>query len=129
LLWTIKFSRASDNIGFRFRSCNGALAIQQTGSNFNGSYTQAERCPPSAGLLTNGIVRPDRTVTFSLAGPASDPLAWTGFSQCLVTVAGTMNFTGTVSGTLLDASFAQDALIECPNEGFISLNVRVRGAR
>jgi hypothetical protein len=30
---------------------------------------------------------------------------------------------------LLDASFAQNAVIDCPNEGTVALNVRLRGTR
>jgi hypothetical protein len=40
-----------------------------------------------------------------------------------------MDFTGTVIGGLLDASFAHDALVDCPSEGTVSLNVRLRGKR
>ncbi len=53
----------------------------------------------------------------------------TGFARCTMLVTSTMDFTGTVTGGLLDASFAHDALIDCPNEGFVSLNVRLRRTR
>ena len=126
--WTIKFTRAGDSRLF-FRSCTGTLVIQQTGSNFTGSFAQGDICAPSSGLVTTGVVRTDGGVTFSIAGPAADPLAWTGFARCTMVVPGTMDFTGTVIGGLLDASFAHDALIDCPNEGTVSLNVRLRGMR
>ncbi len=128
LTWTIKFSRAGDS-RLSFRGCTGAVTIQQAGSTLTGSFTQAQSCPAAAGVLTNGTVGTDGAVTFSLVGPASDPLSWTGFSRCVVIDTRTMDFTGTVRGTLLEASFAHDALIECPTEGFLSVNVRVRGAR
>ena len=42
----------------------------------------------------------------------------------------TMDFSGTVNGdNTLDASLGQDALLQCPNEGTVTLNVRVRGIR
>jgi hypothetical protein len=127
-LWTIKFSWDRDKFS-HFAGCTGTLTIEQTGSTFTGSFMQQDNCPTVAGVLTNGVVRPDGSVTFSLVGPASDPLAWTRFASCAATVSGTMNFTGTVNGNLLDASFAHDALMECPNEGFVTVNVRLRGAR
>ena len=127
LLWTIKFSRSGSQ--FLFRSCTGTLVLQQTGSGFTGSFTQGDSCPPTSGQITNGAVQADGTVTFSIAGPASDPLAWTGFAHCTMTVPGTMGLTGTATNGLLDASFAHDALIDCPNEGSVSLNVRLRGKR
>jgi len=80
--------------------------------------------------VTGGAVRTDHGVTFSLAGPASDPLAWTGFAHCTAVTPGTMDFRGTVNGdNTLDASFGQDALLQCPDEGTVTLNVRVRGIR
>ena len=108
-LWTIKFTRAGDSRTF-FRSCTGTLVIQQTGSSFTGSLTEGDICAPASGLVTTGVVRADGAVTFSIAGPASDPLAWTGFARCTMVVPSTMDFTGTVTGGLLDASFAHDAL-------------------
>jgi hypothetical protein len=128
-LWTIKFARPNDNIGWRFKGCSGeTLAVQQASSSFTGSFTQGGNCTAVAGVLTSGSVKPDGAVTFSLVGPASDPLAWTGFSQCVMTV-GSPDFTGTVSGGLFDASFAHDASMQCPNEGTILVNVRLRGTR
>jgi len=126
--WTIKFTRAGDTSA-RFRSCTGTFTIQQTGSSFTGSFTQGGSCAAVSGEVAAGTVRSDGAVTFSLMGPASDALSWTGFSQCAVAVSGTMDFTGTINGALLDASFAHDALIQCPNEGAVSLNVRIRGNR
>jgi hypothetical protein len=128
LLWTIKSKREGAG-GFSFRSCTGTLVIQQTGSSFTGSFTQGATCASSTGLVTTGVVQADGAVTFSVAGPASDPLAWTNFARCTTVVPGTMDFTGTVTAGLLDASFAHDALIECPNEGFVTVNVRLRGTR
>lgn len=129
-LFTIKFARGPDSgSSWRFRSCTGTLTLQQTGSNFSGSFTQGGDCPSVSGLVTNGTIRTDGAVTFSLLAPASDPLAWTGFGQCTSLAAGALEFTGKVNGTLLDASFARDAIVECPREGAMSLNVRVRGAR
>ncbi len=131
-LWTIKDTPAGVS-GLFFRSCTGTLVIQQTGASFTGSFTQGASCAPTSGLVTAGVVRADGTVTFSLAGPASDPLAWTSFAGCTMLVPGTMDFTGTVTdalpGGLLKASFAHDALIDCPNKGFVSLNVSLRGTR
>lgn len=127
LLWTIKSSRAGRPTSFR--SCAGTLVFQQTGSSFTGSFTQDDRCAPTSGLVTAGVVRTDGAVTFSIAGPAADPLAWTSFAGCTLAGPGSSDFVGTVNGRLLDASFAHDALIACPNEGFVTLNVRLRGAR
>jgi len=128
-LWTIKFTRASDS-RLLFRSCSGTLVLEQSGSTFAGSFTQADDlCAAVGGVVTAGTVRADGSVTFSVAGPASDPLAWTSFTGCTMLVPGTMEFTGTVSYGLLDASFARDAVIECPGQGTVWLNVRLRGAR
>jgi hypothetical protein len=130
LLWTIKFARARDNRpSASFRSCTGTLLIQQTGSTFTGTFSQGETCAPTTGVVTGGVVRADGGVTFAVRASAADPLAWTGFAGCTLAIPGTMDFTGTVAGGLLDASFAHDALIECPNDGSVTVNVRLRGAR
>jgi hypothetical protein len=128
-LWTIKFTRAGDGRVF-FRSCTGTLVIQQTGSSFTGAFTQGDICAPTNGLVTTGDVGADGALRFSIAGRRpTDPLAWTGFARCTTAIPGTMDFTGAVTNGLLDASFAHDALIDCPNDGFVSLNVRLRGTR
>jgi hypothetical protein len=128
-LWTIRFTRAGDS-RLLFRSCSGTLVLEQSGSNFTGSFTQSDDlCPAVSGVVTAGDVRADGGVTFSLAGPGSDPLAWTSFAGCTMLVPGTMGFTGTVSHGLLDASFVRDAVMECPGQGTVWLNVRLRGSR
>jgi hypothetical protein len=128
LLWSIRFTRAGNGTTF-FRGCNGTLTLQQSGSTFTGTFTQVDGCPEVSGQVTGGVVRADGSIAFSVTGPASDPLAWTGFAQCRAAVAGTTSFTGTVSGTLLDARFPQDSLLECANGEFVTVNVHLRGAR
>lgn len=107
------------------------MTFVQSGSSFTGSFKQeGDFCAPVSGQVAGGVVQAGGAVTFSLVGPASDPLAWTGFAHCVAVTAGTMNFTGTVNGDhILDASFAQDALMQCPNDGTVTLNVRLRGSR
>jgi hypothetical protein len=129
-VWTIK-SRQGDNSS-RFTSCSGSVIIQQTGSSFTGSFTQGDPCPTITGELTNGVVRLDGTVaavTFSLVASGSDPLAWTGFAACTPVVNGAMNFTGSINGNLLKASFVRDALIQCPNEGTVTISVTLQAAK
>jgi hypothetical protein len=129
-LWTTKFFRARDNRPFfSFGGCSGTVVLQQTGSTFTGSFTQGGTCAEVSGAVTNGTIRSDGTVTFSLAGPASDPLAWTTFAGCSAAIAGTMDFSGTVTNGLLDASFAHDAIIDCPKDGSVTVNVHLRGTR
>ena len=56
------------------------------------------------------------------------PLAWTGFANCTAIQPGALEFAGTVNGRLLAAE-SSGVFIQCPNEGAVSLYVRVRGAR
>lgn len=132
--WNLKFIRPGDGSA-RFKGCLGVLTIMQTGATFTGSFVQDAACAVGqpngtavTGDVVGGVVRTDGTITFALAGPAADPLAWTGFPQCAPMISGTLNFTGTVSGALLDASFAQDAFIRCPDQS-ITVNVHLRGTR
>ena len=125
--WNIRFLRAGAN-NWVFRPCTGTVTIEQAGFNFTGSFTQGENCPATEGRVINGTVRPDASVRFSLVGPASDPLAWTGFANCNSIQPGALEFAGTVNGRLLAAE-SSGVFIQCPNEGAVSLYVRVRGAR
>ena len=126
--WQIRSYRAGETSP-RFRNCAGTLTIQQSGSSLTGSFSQVDSCGDVAGVVTGGAVRSDGGVTMSLSGPASDPLAWTGFAHCTLAISGTMDLTGSVNAGLLNASFAHDALIQCPAEGSVSVNVQVRGTR
>ena len=127
--WTVKYTSTHESL-VTFTSCKGTLTFVQSGSSFTGSFAQEDGCSPVSGQVAGGAVQAGGGVTFSLVGPASDPLSWTGFTHCVAVTAGTMNFTGTVNGDhILDASFAQDALMQCPNDGTVSLNVRLRGSR
>lgn len=126
--WNVRFLRAGAN-NWLFRTCTGTVTIEQAGSNFTGSFSQGQTCPAIEGRLINGIVRPDASVRFSLVGPASDPLAWTGFANCTSIQSGVLEFAGTVNGPLLDAELSQGVFIQCPNEGTVSVYVHVRGAR
>ena len=115
--WNIRFLRAgADN--WVFRTCTGTVTIEQAGSNFTGSFSQGQNCPAIEGRLINGIVRPDASVRFSLVGPESDPLAWTGFANCNSIQPGTLEFAGTVDGRLLAAE-SSSVFIQCPNEGAV----------
>ena len=131
LTWTIRFSVPGDN-NLYFKSCDGTLTLVQSGSRFTGTFAQSggNNCPSISGQVVNGGVQSSGTITFSLAGPASDPLVWTTFNNCTAVTPGTMSFSGTVNGDhIIEATFAQDALMQCPTEGTVSAYVRVRGAR
>jgi hypothetical protein len=134
--WSLKFLRPGGP-GFVFRGCSGALTIQQSGSTFTGSFVQDVGCATwggaVAGEVSGGVIGSDGKVTFTLRGPGSDPLAWTGFAQCTAVTTGTTDFTGTIATAgsigVLDASLARDALIDCPGQGTLTINVHIRGAR
>jgi hypothetical protein len=126
LTWTITTTRAGNPT--TFRSCIGTLTILQSVTSFIGSFSEGDTCAPVTGQVAAGVVGTDGKVTFSLVGPTDDPLAWTSHSQCTPVVPGTMGFTGTVTDNLLDASFAHEAIVQCA-EGFLTVNVRVRGVR
>jgi len=128
LTWTIQFALPGF-VSPHFRGCDGIVVIQQTGSTLAGSFSQGGACPTISGQITSGTIRSDGTVTLSLMGPPSDPFAWTGFAGCTPVVSGTTDLTGRVTDVLLDASFAHDALIDCPNDGFVTLNVHLRANR
>ena len=124
--WQIKFSFPG-SARTTFRNCAGTLVLQQTGSTLTGSFTQQDACGGRTGQVS-GVVNNNGTITFSLSD-ASDALAWTGFAHCTAVVPGSLDLYGTVSVGLLNASFPHDALIQCPAEGTVTVNVQVRGTR
>ncbi len=134
--WSLRFLRPGGP-GFVFRNCSGSFTIQQSGSTFAGSFRQDAGCATGGGAVegqvSDGVVGADGKVTFSLRGPASDTLAWTGFAQCTPVTTGTTGFAGTIATAgnigVLDASLVRDALIDCPGQGTLTINVRIRGAR
>ena len=128
LTWTIRFSVPGDN-NLYFKSCDGTLTLVQSGSTFTGTLAQSggNNCPSVSGQVVEVSYSPTGTITFSLAGPASDPLSWTMFTHCTAVTPGTMSFSGTVNGDhMIEATFAQDALMQCPTEGTVSTYVRLR---
>jgi hypothetical protein len=134
--WSLKLLRPGAS-SFVFRNCSGTLAIQQSGSTLTGSFTQDVGCSVAGGSVSgqiNGVIADaSGKVTFSLRGPDADPLAWTGFAQCAAVTPGTTDFTGTIAATdtraFLDASLPHDALVDCPGQGAVTVNVHIRAAR
>ncbi len=131
MTWTIRFSVPGDN-NLYFKSCDGTLTLVQSGATFTGTFAQSggNNCPSVSGQVVDGVVQSNGTITFSLAGPASDPLSWTMFTHCTAVTPGTMSFSGTVNGDhMIEATFAQDALMQCRTEGTVSTYVRARAWR
>jgi len=131
LTFSIKFLRPGGVT--TFRACEGTVVIQQNGATFSGSFTQSATCAPVAGQIVNGSVSNDGKVTFALVAAGSDPMAWTGFANCTAVTNGTTGFTGSITATaegpLLDASFANEALMQCAADGTLTVNVHIRGVR
>ena len=124
--WTFKKALAGQ-ASPRFSGCGGTVTIQQAGSVLTGSYTQQDGCGGRTGQLS-GIVNGNGTIKFSLTG-SDDALGWTGFQRCTAVTPGSVDLYGTVTVGMLDVSFAHDALIDCPAEGTVTVNVEVRGTR
>jgi hypothetical protein len=124
--WSFKFALAGQ-VSPRFSGCAGILTIQQTGAALSGSYTQQDRCGGRTGQLS-GAANANGTIKFALTGD-SDPLSWTGFAHCTAVTPGSLDLFGTVTDGLLDVTFPHDALIECPAEGTVTINVEIRGTR
>jgi hypothetical protein len=124
--WTFKFALAGQ-VSPRFSGCAGTLTIQQTGATLSGSYTQQDRCGGRTGQLS-GVANANGTIKVSLTG-ADDALGWTGFAHCTAVTPGSVDLYGTVTSDMLDVSFPHDALINCPAEGTVTINVEVRGTR
>lgn len=124
--WQIKYTRAG-TAALTFRNCAGTLVLQQTGTTLTGSFTQLDTCVGGTGKVS-GVVNGDGTITLSLTG-AEDAFAWTGFQHCTPVVAGSLDLFGAVTAGLLNANFPHDAIVDCGAQGFVTVNVQVRGTR
>jgi hypothetical protein len=127
-MWHFDRTRVSDNQFFPL-TCAGSLTVRnQTGNTFSGSFLiQDDSCGQVPGSVDGGTLAADGSVSFALGytGGSNQNFILAAFGCTYVS--GDTRLTGSIHSAQLDAS--STTLMDCPNDGRVSLNIRASGSR
>jgi hypothetical protein len=125
-MWHFDYTRVSDN-QFSPLTCAGSLTVRnQTGNTFSGSFLiQDDSCGQVPGSVDGGTLAADGSVSFALGYTGGTNFILAAFGCTYVS--GDTRLTGAIHGAQLDAS--STTLMDCPNDGRVSLNIRASGSR